>query len=90
MSDYISREAAIDLLKRLRKDGDMIPWEGKKVFHSIRNLPAADVKPVVRGEWCSNGLPGSMLYGCSECGFTCGTYAYFFNYCPNCGARMEE
>ena len=41
MSDLISRQAAIDLLKQMRKDGDMIPWEGKDVFARIRKLPSA-------------------------------------------------
>ena len=40
-SDTISRQAAIDLLKQMRKDGDMIPWEGKDVFARIRKLPSA-------------------------------------------------
>ena len=39
--DTISRQAAIDLLKQMRKDGDMIPWEGKDVFARIRKLPSA-------------------------------------------------
>ena len=41
MDDLISRQAAIDLLKQMRKDGDMIPWEGKDVFARIRKLPSA-------------------------------------------------
>jgi len=40
--DLISRQAAIDLLKQMRKDGDMIPWEGKDVFARIRKLPSAE------------------------------------------------
>jgi len=39
-ADCISREQAIDLLKQMRKDGDMIPWEGKDVFARIRKLPS--------------------------------------------------
>lgn len=40
MDDLISRQQAIDLLKQMRKDGDMVPWEGKNVFARIRELPA--------------------------------------------------
>ena len=40
-TDCISRQAAIDLLKQMRKDGDMIPREGKDVFARIRKLPSA-------------------------------------------------
>ena len=46
------------------------------------------VAPVVHGRWIDNGIPGSMLSGCSECGFTCG--AYSFKYCPNCWAKMDK
>ena len=41
MDDLISRQAVIDLLKQMRKDGDMVPWEGKDVFARIRKLPSA-------------------------------------------------
>lgn len=47
----------------------------------------ADVAPVVHGRWVSNGIPDSILSGCSACGFSCG--ASSFRYCPNCGARMN-
>ena len=40
-TDCISRQAAIDLLKQMRKDGDMVPWEGKNVFARIRKMPSA-------------------------------------------------
>ena len=52
------------------------------------DAPTADVAPVVHGRWVDNGIPGSMLSGCSVCGFTCGAYSFF--YCPNCGAKMDE
>ena len=76
----------------------MIHWLWARVAHTMRpedkrleaemaNIPAADVAPVVHGRWVDNGIPGSMLSGCSVCGFTCGAYSFF--YCPNCGARMD-
>ena len=43
--DTISRQAVIDLLKQMRKDGDMVPWEGKDVFARIRKLPSAQPEP---------------------------------------------
>ena len=53
----------------------------------IENSPTVDAVEVVHGRWVDNGIPESMLSGCSVCGFTCG--AYSFNYCPNCGAKMD-
>lgn len=40
MSDLIDRQAVIAKLKDMRKHGDMIPWEGKRVFEAIRHLPS--------------------------------------------------
>lgn len=55
----------------------------------IDRQPTIDPKNLIpHGRWIDNGIPGSMLSGCSVCGFTCGAYA--FNYCPNCGAKMIE
>ena len=61
MSDLISRQAAIDLLKQMRKDGDMIPWEGKDVFARIRKLPPAQPE-IVRCKDCKYWHSGSCEY----------------------------
>ena len=54
-NDLISRQEVIDLLKQLRKDGMMIPWEGKDVFKAIRALPSSKQE----APWipCSERLP---------------------------------
>ena len=46
-----------------------------------------EVAPVRHGRWVDNGIPDSILSGCSVCGFTCGSSSFF--YCPNCGAKMD-
>lgn len=82
MAEYIDRDEVIAWIwkqKRLSKGYTVMV---------IQDLPAADVAPVRHGRWIDNGIQGSMLSGCSVCGFTCG--AYTFKYCPNCGARMTE
>ena len=43
MDDLISRQEVIDLLKQMRKDGNMVPWEGNDVFARIRKLPPAQL-----------------------------------------------
>ncbi len=90
MSDkYILRSGAIDAIKR--NAGTLHTGEAEflfqKVIFLLKNAPAADVAPVVHGQWGDNGIPGSMLSGCSICGFTCGASSFF--YCPSCGARMD-
>ena len=50
--------------------------------HSI--IPAADVAPVVHGRWKGEGMGD---YSCSLCTEVVSGNEY--NYCPNCGARMD-
>lgn len=46
------------------------------------------IKPVVHAHW--EEWIGDTK--CTSCGFICGDDYYFGskNYCPNCGAKMEE
>ena len=81
MAEYIEREA---LLKKLA-ERDLCLCVSES---DIKDIPAADVAPVVHGRWVDNGIPGSMLSGCSVCGFSCG--AFSFSYCPHCGAKMDK
>lgn len=87
MAEYISREAAKEaVVKAVGK--------GYSPFNAIVMLPAADVRPVVRGRWVGNKRHQS----CSECHMTycvpdgqdgeLDMTAYHF--CPNCGADMKE
>ena len=52
----------------------------------IANAPAADVAPVVHGEWDTSDTPLGRCCVCSVCG-SCPTMEY--NYCPYCGADMR-
>ena len=53
-------------------------------IYMIEDMPAADVAPVRHGRWkrC-----GKNLGECSECGEIVSVRN---NYCPNCGAKMDE
>lgn len=90
MKDYIDREA---LPEEVSADGmsdnALIFAAGYNTcLNEIKSLPAADVRPVVRGKWIRpTRVPDSMLDECSVCGFDTG--AYTFNFCPNCGADMR-
>ena len=57
------------------------------MLDEVECFQPSDVAPVVHGRWGNNGIPGSMLCGCSVCGFTCGASSFF--YCPNCGSKMD-
>ena len=63
----------------------------------LNECPAADVQEVRHGKWEWNesikteDMDGWFIdeqgYVCSECGFI---GVDNFNYCPNCGAKMDE
>lgn len=83
-SDLIYREDAKDFVRHACHKG-LNPVE------YLDEIPAADVQPVVRGEWISDGDGYHWTYNCSICGWKDG---YPFNerhkYCPNCGADMRK
>ena len=104
--EYIEREALIDCLRKERSEIEI--WEDDdKAFnlgvhqgyvfaiHDAESIPAADVRPVVRGRWKDEtGFIFSDLSQQVRCS-KCGLIAYFYdkmpmNFCPNCGAMMEE
>ena len=99
MAEYIERETFLkDIEERYclpcKEDGK--DYNGcmcracwvDDMLGDVISKPAADVAPVRHGRWVDNGIPDSMLSGCSVCGFTCGSSSFF--YCPNCGAKMDE
>lgn len=58
----------------------------------ITEQPTADVRENVHGKWIERkGVlhPLETDGECSECGYVTGFYR-FFNYCPNCGAKLHQ
>lgn len=81
MKEYIDRMAALEITRRT--SGDYAT-----AFSEIRQLPAADVAPVVHGEWEFISLDGSLW--CSRCKRPSGYGQKAENkYCRNCGAKMD-
>jgi len=87
MAEYIEREAVNALI-----EAECSPKVAAFLNHAIDNIPAADVRPVVRGRWewdVLDGTPGyrPVVLCCSNC------HRVSFSgwdYCPNCGADMRE
>lgn len=56
---------------------------------TVDAIPAADVAPVVHGRW----VRYRFYDGCPVCGksysISGGRASERFNYCPNCGAKMD-
>ena len=77
MAEYIEREAAIASLP--------VAW--KSAVNALRNMPAADVVPVVHGRWITYAGKDT----CSRChapALEADAHLRFY-YCPNCGAKMD-
>lgn len=88
MAEYIEREEALARKYfSLAKTPDENRRFEAEIKYYLSILPAADVAPVRHGEWQEiNGI-----FSCSRCGYSFEHEGYipFFNYCPNCGARMD-
>lgn len=84
--EFISREAA---LKALFAPGMCYaPMQ----LQIIKDLPAADVAPVVHGRWVS--VAGKRDRICSRCMHNepyknADDDAEVFEFCPHCGAKMD-
>lgn len=83
MPEYIERGAAIELLYYNADE------TCSAVVCDFETIPAADVAPVVHGRWKAS----SVLLECQNCGEIYsrlgGNGGKAWNYCPNCGARMD-
>jgi hypothetical protein len=99
MAEYIEREAAIAYIKenQCRQCSDIGFCGSCAVLIALRLLktvPAADVRPVVRGKWiydCERTMGDGWTYKqyhCSVCGWQ--MIGGIHNYCPNCNADMRE
>lgn len=85
--EYIERTAANEALRECVRAYPDSFYNGIEVARSaIIKLPAADVRPVVRGTWIDEPIKG-IRYHCSVCQ---GRFDYTWHFCPNCGADMRE
>ena len=98
MIDYISREEALNACcEGCSAARDCRPGERCVDYMRIKEIPAADVREVRRGKWiCHTTLEYDGEWLCTVCGnevtiCMCGKdKTWTYNYCPNCGANMEE
>ena len=80
--------------------GFMLACFATQIMREIDNFPASDVEEVRRGEWkevdvyTDDGSNRSFRFiNCGFCKFFIPTLyldVKRYNYCPNCGAKMQE
>ena len=73
-SDVIAKDAA-DAIEALQAEVERLQVD-------------VDAVLVVHGHWVTKTVRGDYVPCCSECGLGNGTL-YEYDYCPNCGAKME-
>ena len=57
----------------------------------VIDAPAADVAPVVHGRWIEQEkYTFGVMYDCSICDNRILDNGHSWNYCPNCGAKMDK
>lgn len=90
MAEYIEREALEKILNDrltylLDKNGqyDYFTDGYDEAVSTVEEFLSADVVPVVHGRWKRYGR---NLGECSNCGEIVNIR---YNYCPNCGAKMD-
>lgn len=98
--EYIKREVLSKIMNDIAGDETCPMNIAADIYYALDCAPAADVEPVRHGRWdkyavtrCIVDKTGSLIdrekraYRCSECGRKS---AIKENYCPHCGAKMDE
>lgn len=97
--EYIERKAAypiaskvVDAITNGKYHAGVFAYD---IMDWIDDIPAADVRPVVRAKWeDETGYIFNLFAQRVYCP-VCKSYAYFYpittkNYCPNCGTDMRK
>ena len=94
--DCISRQETIDAIKKIHPvdtEYDCTLYDKIDVMYVLEDLPSVTPQPKI-GRWIDEGFyaegHSEHAYRCSECDEHYIGYVGEFNFCPNCGAKMQE
>lgn len=97
MSDYIKREDAIkQIVKGEEMYGEEFATDTGRVKDFLNVLPSADVVEGRHGKWSHDYIKDGVEYNdwfnlhCTVCGETQRDAWGKWNYCPYCGAKMDD
>ena len=88
----IDAEALTEQIQKLSNNEYMVNWLGVLIDTqpTVKVEPIEVPKPVRHGKW----IEEIGMFMCSECGDAWSSsdakMIFGFNYCPNCGAKMES
>jgi len=100
MAEYIEREAVYaeacrGCIRHGENIGECYSEEPcQKLIEAFAIAPAADVAPVVHGEWRRSEDGEFVCVNCKQVKVSHDMLSFFlsterWNYCPNCGAKMD-
>ena len=94
MAEYIDKEILLSLVQPDTPEDDKaavtIATAKKLVRSIVYSTPTADVAPVVHGRWIEKEkYTFGIMYDCSLCENRILDNGHPWNYCPNCGAKMD-
>lgn len=100
MAEYIEREALLEEInEKISNIAFNSPYQDEvgimvsgmsRIRDSVEDAPAADVVPVVHGEWLLRHEGHGHYWECSVCHTNpCIYVTEDTRFCPNCGARMD-
>ena len=101
MAEYIDKWSVVNRLIDIENEFQQYkPFYGfehamyRKICEAeiaIGKTQAADVAPVRHGRWVEQEkYTFGTMYDCSICGNRILDNGHSWNYCPNCGAKMDE
>ena len=91
MTRYIDADKIITDMDDMKVDGEVFTTAVNYVKLIVEDAPTVDAEPVKHGKWenyiADTGVEHWRVIRCSECEKVA---IERYNYCPNCGARMEN
>lgn len=93
MAEYIEKKNTLERLRDIesifRRSGYSREADGiMRAEREIERIPSSDAAPVIHAQWGADGIAAV----CSLCksSIVIEQYDADLNYCPNCGAKMDE
>ena len=96
MAEYFEKETVLKEIFSIYErefptaSGAFDKFVTKTVPNILACIPSADVAPVVHGKWIEQEkYTFGVMYDCSICDNLILDNGHSWNYCPNCGAKMD-
>ena len=88
--ELIDRDALLDKLTEMENSGKLSQNQYRELRYMITSAPQVFPPPVRRGKWnLYNDKISPKIYECTLCKAKFFYAAREFNFCPECGARMD-